>query len=115
MSCPYFVIVLLGLIEQEGRHTLRGLLASVWEKVPLSGLSRFLSVWPWSPAEVARTWQADFRQGMAGAVQADHRRQRVERPTRRGRPKATVVTGSLILDDSVHSKPKGRKMAGPVK
>jgi hypothetical protein len=99
MSCPYFVIVLLGLIEQEGRHTLRGLLASVWEKVPLSGLSRFLRVWPWSPAEVARTWQADFRQGMAGAVQADHRRQRVERPTRRGRPKATVVTGSLILDD----------------
>ena len=108
----YFVIVLLGLMEQEGRHTLKGLLASVWEKVPLSGLSRFLGLWPWSPAEVARTWQADFRQEMAGAVQAEHRRQRVERPQRRGRPKATVVTGYLILDDSVHSKPKGRKMAG---
>jgi hypothetical protein len=29
-----------------------------------------------------------------------------------GRPKATVVTGYLIFDDSVHEKPKGRKMGG---
>lgn len=105
----YFVIVLLGLIEQEGRHTLKGLLASVWERV---SLSRFLGLWSWSPAEVVHTWQADFRQEMAGAVQAEHRRQWAERPKRRGRPKATVVTGYLILDDSVHGKPKGRKMAG---
>ncbi|GIW00690.1 hypothetical protein [Roseiflexus sp.] len=108
----HFVTVLLGLIEQEGRHTLKGLLASVWEKVSLSGLSRFLGLWSWSPAEGARTWQADFRQEMAVAVQAEHRRQRAERPKGRGRPKATVVTGCLVLDDSVHSKPKGRKMAG---
>ncbi|MGC9025789.1 MAG: transposase [Chloroflexia bacterium] len=108
----YFVTVLLGLIEQEGRHTLKGLLASVWEKVSLSGLSRFLGLRSWSPAEVARTWQVDFRQEMAVAVQAEHRRQRAERPKRRGRPKATVVTGYLVLDDSVQSKPKGRKMAG---
>jgi hypothetical protein len=108
----YFVTVLLGLIEQEGRHTLKGMLASVWEKVSLSGLSRFLALWPWSPAEVAHIWQADFRQEMVEPVQAEHRRLRAERPKRRGRPKATVVTGYLILDDSVHSKPKGKKMAG---
>jgi len=108
----YFVIVLLGLLEQEGRHTLKGLLASVWDKVSLAGLSRFLSKWSWSPAEVAHTWQADFRQELAGTVQAEHHQQRAARPKRRGRPKATVVTGYLILDDSVHGKPKGQKMAG---
>ena len=74
----YFVTVLLGLIEHEGRHTLKGLLASVWEKVSLSGLSRFLGLWPWSPEVVAQTWQADFRQEMAAAVRAEHRRRRAE-------------------------------------
>jgi hypothetical protein len=108
----YFVTVLLGLIEHEGRHTLKGLLSSVWEKVSLSGLSRFLGLWPWSPEELARTWQADFRQEMAGAVQTEHRRQRAARPKRRGRPQATLVTGFLVLDDSVQGKPKGRKMVG---
>lgn len=108
----YFVTVLLGLIEHEGRHTLRGLLQSVWEKASLSGLSRFLGLWPWSVEEVAHTWQADFRQELSVAVQTEHRRQWDERPRRRGRPKTTVVTGSLIFDDSVHHKPKGRKMAG---
>ena len=51
------------VIEHEGRHTLKGLLSSVWEKVSLSGLSRFLGRWPWSPEELAQTWQADSRQG----------------------------------------------------
>ena len=108
----YFVTVLLGLVEYEGRHTLRGLLRGVWEKVSLSGLSRFLSLWPWSAEEVSRTWQADFHRQMQPLVQAEHARQRAARPKHRGRPKATVVTGCLILDDAVHSKPKGRKMAG---
>lgn len=108
----YFVTVLLGLIEHKGRPTLKGLLASVWDKVSLSGLSRFLGLWSWSPEELAQTWQADFRQEVAAAVQAEHRRQRAERPKQRGRPKATLVTGYLILDDSVHSKLKGQKMAG---
>lgn len=108
----YFVIVLLGLIEQEGRHTLLGLLRSVWDKVSLAGLSRFLGVWSWSPTAVAQVWQADFRQELAGPVAAEHQRLRAARPRRRGRPKATVVTGYLILDDSVHSKPKGKKMGG---
>jgi hypothetical protein len=40
----YFVTVPLELMEQEGRHPLKGLLASVWERVSLSGLSRFLSL-----------------------------------------------------------------------
>lgn len=72
----------------------------------------FLALWLWSTTRVTSTWQANFRQEMAVAVQAEHRRQRAERSGRRGRPNATVVTGCLLLDDSVHCKPKGRKMAG---
>ncbi len=37
----YFVTVLLGLIEREGRHTLQGLRASVWEKVVCRGCRAF--------------------------------------------------------------------------
>jgi hypothetical protein len=45
-------------------------------------------------------------------VEAEHQRQKAKREKRRGRPKATVVTGYLIEDDSVHVKPRGRKMQG---
>jgi hypothetical protein len=108
----YFVTVLLGLIECEERKTMTGILRVVGERISLSGLSRFLSRWPWSPAEVAQTWQRRFQQRLEQQVQAEHERLRAARPKRIERPKATVVTGYLILDDSVHAKPKGRKMGG---
>jgi len=108
----YFVTVLLGLIEWEGRSTLTGFLECVGERISLSGLSRFLGRWPWSSAEVVAAWLARFRQQMEPLVRAEHRRQRARRPKRRGRPRKTVVTGFLILDDSVCTKPKGRKMGG---
>ena len=108
----YFVTVLLGLVECEERKTMTGLLRVVGERISLSGLSRFLSKWPWSPTDVAQTWLQRFRQRLEGLVQAEHDCLKAERPTCVGRPKATVVTGYLIFDDSVHSKPKGRKMGG---
>jgi hypothetical protein len=108
----YFVIVLLGLIECEERRTMTGVLRTVGENVSLSGLSRFLSQWSWSPAEVAVRWQQRFRCRMATVVANEHARLRAMRPQRVGRPQATVVTGYLILDDSIHVKPKGRKMGG---
>jgi hypothetical protein len=108
----YFVTILLGLIECEERKTMTGLLRGVGERISLSGLSRFLSKWPWSAAEVAQTWLLRFQQRMEGLVQAEHDRLKAERPKSIGRPKATVVTGYLIFDDSVHAKPKGRKMGG---
>lgn len=108
----YFVTVLLGLVECEQRRTLRGLLAGVGEKVSLCGLSRFFTRWRWSAAEVAQTWLKRFREQMQPLVEAEHQRQKAEREKHRGRPRATVVTGYLILDDSVHTKPKGRKMKG---
>jgi hypothetical protein len=108
----YFVTVLLGLVECEGRRTLSGLLAKVADPVSVCGLSRFFSRWSWSADEVAQTWQRRFRQQRQPFVQAEQARQRAARPRRRGRPTATVVTGYLILDDSVHAKSKGRKMQG---
>jgi hypothetical protein len=108
----YFVTILLGLIECEERKAMTGLLRVVGERISLSGLSRFLSRWPWSPTDVVQTWLLRFRQRVAGLVQADHDRLEAEKPKSIGRPKATVVTGFLIFDDSVHSKPKGRKMGG---
>ena len=108
----YFVTVLLGLIECEERKTMTGLVRVVGERISLSGLSRFMSKWPWSAIEVAQTWMQRFRQRLEPLVQSEHRRLKAEQPKRIGRPKATVVTGYLIFDDSVHSKPKGRKMGG---
>ena len=108
----YFVIVLLGLIECEERKTMSGLLRVIGERVSLSGLSRFLNKWPWSPEAVAQSWQAHFRQQLAPLVRAEHARLKALAPKGVGRPKQTVVTGYLIFDDSVHEKPKGRKMGG---
>ncbi|MFQ5612837.1 MAG: hypothetical protein ACE5H9_11955 [Anaerolineae bacterium] len=102
----YFVTVLLGLIECEERKTLTGLLRVVGERISLSGLSRFMNRWAWPVEEVAQTWQARFGERLAPQVQAEHERLKAKRPKRRGRPKRTVVTGYLILDDSVHKKPK---------
>ena len=89
-----------------------GLLRVIGERASISGLSRFLNKWSWSTAEVTRTWQSRFRRMMEPLVQAEHQRLRTMRQMLRGRPKATVVTGYLIFDDSVHNKPKGRKMGG---
>jgi hypothetical protein len=108
----YFITVLLGLIECEERKTMSGLLRVVGERISLSGLSRFLSKWSWSAAEVAQAWLLRYRQRLEGMVQAEHDRLKAERPKSIGHPKATVVTGYLIFDDSVYTKPKGRKMCG---
>lgn len=108
----YFVIVLLGLVECEERKTLSGMRRVVAEEVSLCGISRFLNRWKWEPSKVAAVWAGWFRERMKALVQDEHERQRQERPQRRGRPKGTVVTGYLLMDDSVHVKPKGRKMGG---
>ncbi len=108
----YFVTVLLGLIECEERKTMTGILRVVGEPISLCGLSRFLNKCRWQPAKVAEIWLKRFRERMGELVQAEHDRLKAERPKCIGRPKETVVTGFLALDDSVHNKPKGRKMGG---
>jgi len=106
----YFVIVLLGLIECEERKTMSGLLRVIGEQVSLSGLSRFLNKWSWSPVEVAQSWLLHFRQRMEALVRAEHTSLRAAQPKRIGRPKQTVVTGFLIFDDSVLQR--GREGGG---
>ena len=108
----YFVTVLLGLSECEERRTLSGLLRVVGERVSLSGLSRFLSRWPWATTAVSQVWLGHFRARLEPLVQDTHQRLCAARPQRRGRPQRTVVTGYLVFDDSVQVKPQGRKMGG---
>src|SRR6266516_711718 len=108
----YFVIVLLGLMLCEGTRTLSGLLRQIAHGPTLAGLSRDLAEAPWEPARVAEEWLKHFRDRMQPQVAAELERQRQEQPKRRGRPKAPVVTGYLIGDDSTMHKPKGKKMPG---
>jgi len=74
--------------------------------------SRFLSQAPWSADALAQTWLTRFHAQLALLVQAEHERQRSTRPKRRGRRRATVVTGYLIGDDSTLHKPKGKQRGG---
>jgi hypothetical protein len=106
----YFVTVLLGLMECEGRRTLSGLLSKVSQPPSLSGLSRFFSEAPWVQEAVVVIWLEHFRAEMQPQVEAEREQQRQCQPKRRGRPKQPSVTGYVIGDDSTISKPKGRKM-----
>jgi hypothetical protein len=108
----YFVTVLLGLMECEGRRTLSGLLSKVSQPPSLSGLSRFFSEAPWVQEAVVVIWLEHFRAEMQPQVEAEREQQRQCQPKRRGRPKQPSVTGYVIGDDSTISKPKGRKMEG---
>jgi SRSO17 transposase len=108
----YFVTVLLALLLCQERRTLTALLRRILDARSLSGLSRFFSHAPWSEGEVAQTWRKRFDEQVRPLVRLAHRSQAATRPKKRGRPKATVVTGYLLLDDSTHSKRKGRKMEG---
>jgi len=108
----YLVTVLLALMLCQEPRTLTGLLRQVAEGQSLSGLSRFMSEAPWSAEDVASVWIEGFYEQMTASVEAEHARQHRNRPRRAGRPRATVVTGYLIGDDSTQHKPKGKKMGG---
>jgi hypothetical protein len=108
----YFVTVLLAFLLCEERRTLTALLRRILDARSLSGLSRFFGRAPWSEEEVAQTWRKRFDAQVRPLVRAAHQQQEAARPKTVGRPKATLVTGYLLLDDSTHPKPKGRKMGG---
>jgi hypothetical protein len=109
----HFVTVLLALVQCEERRTLSALLrgiAGVGRRV--DGLSRFLKEAPWPTELLVTVWWRKYRQILDPMVVAEHLRQRALRPKRPGRPRKTVVTGFLIVDDSTHEKTKGKKMEG---
>lgn len=106
----HFVIVLVGLLLCRGTRTLTGLLQSVAVNTSLASLSRFLSEAPWKASEVAARWRTRFEQQLAPQVAQHHADHRAARPRRPGRPKASIVTGYLIGDDSTCHKLRGKKM-----
>ena len=108
----YFVTVLLGLVHCDERRTLSALLRHVAANVSIFGLCFFLRTAPWSVDDLTAVRQAHFYQQVAAVVAEDHAHQRAQRERRVGRPKPTVVTGYLILDDSTHMKRYARAQAG---
>src|SRR6266568_7030863 len=96
----YFVTVLFALLLCEERRTLTALLRRVLDARSLSGLSRFFSSAPWSEEAVAATWRKRFDAQVRPLVVSEHERQERMRFRMPGRPKATVVTGYLLIDDS---------------
>lgn len=108
----YFETVLLGLIHCQANRTLSGLLRSVAGLVTVWDLSRFLLSPRWSPAQLAQVRYRVFQGEVGPRVAAAHAEQRLSQAGRRGRPRTTVVTGYLILDDSTHVKRYAQKMGG---
>ena len=108
----HFVTVLLGLMLCEGPRTLSGLLQQIAAGPSLAAVSRFLSEAPWQEAAVAQSWLRHFREEMEPKVAAELERKRQMQPKRPGRPKAPVVTGYLIGDDSTMHKRKAKKIEG---
>src|SRR5579871_2256730 len=106
----YFEIVLVALMQIEGRRTLSEMQRHVAARWTLSGLSRFFACSSWSQEEVRRCWQRRFTLAMQEAVQQEHHRLWLQRHVRVGRPRKTLVSGYLIMDGSTHHKPKGKKM-----
>lgn len=109
----HFVTVLLGLMQCEKQRTLSGMLrkvAGVGSRV--DSLAHFFKRSPWPTSQLVTRWWEHYGQIVRPLVVAEHTHQRALRPKRRGRPRKTVVTGFLIIDDSTHEKRKGKKMEG---
>ncbi len=108
----HFVTVLLGLLLCQEARTLTGLRRQIAGGPSIASLSRFLARASWDEAAIARAWRARFDRQVAPLVQAERERQRQTRPRRVGRPKAPLVIGYLIGDDSALAKPTGPTMEG---
>jgi hypothetical protein len=108
----YFETVLMGLIHCQASRTLSGLLRTVAVLVSVWDLSRFLVSPQWSTTRLAEIRLRVFCAEVQPLVAAAHEEQCLNRPRQKGRPKATVVTGYLILDDSTHVKRYAKQMSG---
>jgi hypothetical protein len=108
----YFVTVLLGVLHCDERRTLSALLRHVAVKVSIFGLCYFLRKASWSVDALTAVRQAHFYAQIEPLVATAHAQQRAQRPRRPGRPKQTVVTGYLIIDDSTHAKRYARAQEG---
>lgn len=108
----YFETVLMGLIHCQASRTLSGMLRAVAALVTVWQLSRFLVSPRWSTTRLAEARYRVFCAEVQPLVATAHASQRLNQPRHPGRPKATVVTGYLILDDSTHVKRYAQSMGG---
>lgn len=108
----YFVTVQMGLVHCQASRTLSGLLRSVATWVTVWQLSRFLVSPRWTTSGLANERYRVFAMEVQPLVIAAHEEQRQQRVKRRGRYRATVVTGYLIFDDTTHVKRYAQKMGG---
>jgi hypothetical protein len=104
--------MLVALLLCSGPRTLTNLVRTIAGAGSVASLSRFLAEAPWDAQALAERWYARFCAQVAPQIAARHAAQRAARPRRRGRPKATRVTGYLIGDDSTMHKRRGKKMEG---
>ena len=99
----YFVTVLLGLMECEGRRTLSGLVRQVAAGPSLAGLSRFLSEAPWEAAARGRKL-AEALSGEDAAVRGSRPATTTPRATQAPRPSQTTRRDRVFdrgrLDDA---------------
>jgi SRSO17 transposase len=102
--------MLVALVLCQGPRTLTNRFRTIAGAGSVASLSRFLAEAPWDARAVATRWCRRVREQVAPEVAALHAEQRAARPRRRGRPKATRVTGYLIGDDSTLHKRRGKKM-----
>lgn len=108
----YFVTVQMGLVHCQASRTLSGLLRSVATWVTVCQLSRYLVSPRWTTEKLAEERYRVFAAEVQPLVVTAHVEQRRQRVKRRGRYRATVVTGYLIMDDSTHVKRYAQKMGG---
>ncbi len=108
----YLETVLMGLIHCQASRTLSGMLRGVAVLVTVWQLSRFLVSPRWSTSSLAEARYRVFAAEVQPLVAAAHAAQGLNRPRRPGRPRGTVVTGYLILDDSTHVKRWAKQMGG---
>ncbi len=108
----HFVTMLVALLLCQGPRTLTNLFRTIAGAGSVASLSRFLAEAPWDASAVAARGCQRFREQVAPRVAARHAEQRAMRPRRRGRPKATRVTGSLSGDDSTMHTRRGKTMEG---
>jgi hypothetical protein len=108
----YFETVLMGLIHCQASRTLSGMLRPLAVFVTVWQLSRFLVSPRWSTLKLAQARYTSFCAEVQPLVAAAHASQHVKRSGKQGRPKATVVTGYLIFDDSTHVKRYAQTMGG---
>jgi len=108
----YFETVLMGLIHCQASRTLSGMLRSVAVWVTVWELSRFLVSPRWATTRLAEVRYRVYCAEVQPLVAAAHEAQRLNRPSKPGRPTATLVTGYLILDDSTHVKRYAKSMGG---